>query len=66
MGATVKQFTLSDVYDVSHSKFWKEGGHYGLLRAGVDLTQSLANAPHPITVHFSVAWGIVTSAAWPC
>lgn len=34
------------VYDVSQNNFWKEGGHFGVHRAGVDLTQGLANAPH--------------------
>ena len=35
-----------DVYDVSDSKFWKDGAHMGRHFAGQDLTQAMDNAPH--------------------
>jgi predicted heme/steroid binding protein/uncharacterized membrane protein len=34
------------VYDVTDSKFWKNGVHSGLHSAGIDLTKSIVNAPH--------------------
>lgn len=34
------------VYDVSDSRLWKTGKHPGAHVAGVDLTMSIANAPH--------------------
>ena len=34
------------VYDVSESFLWKGGKHQGLHRAGRDLTEDLAKAPH--------------------
>lgn len=34
------------VYDVTLSKFWKEGSHFKKHFAGSDLTSSMANAPH--------------------
>ena len=34
------------VYDVSESFLWKSGKHQGLHRAGKDLTDELAGAPH--------------------
>jgi len=34
------------VYDVSESFLWKGGNHQGLHRAGKDLTDEIANAPH--------------------
>jgi predicted heme/steroid binding protein len=33
-------------YDVSQSKFWKEGVHFARHRAGEDLTDALDHAPH--------------------
>ncbi|MDD2830335.1 MAG: cytochrome b5 domain-containing protein [Sulfuricurvum sp.] len=35
-----------NVYDVSESKFWKNGIHFKKHYAGFDLTVELANAPH--------------------
>jgi predicted heme/steroid binding protein len=34
------------VYDVSRSFLWQHGGHQVLHRAGHDLTDDLAEAPH--------------------
>jgi predicted heme/steroid binding protein len=34
-----------DVFDVTHSRLWKNGKHYEHW-AGQDLTQELAEAPH--------------------
>jgi len=34
------------VYDVSSSKFWKEGSHFKKHFAGYDLTAQMADAPH--------------------
>ncbi len=34
------------VYDVSGSRLWRTGLHYGLHWAGQDLTKELADAPH--------------------
>ena len=34
------------LYDATDSKWWKDGVHAGKHRAGTDLTQSLADAPH--------------------
>lgn len=34
------------VYDVTLSKFWKEGSHFKKHFAGHDLTAEMANAPH--------------------
>ena len=34
-----------DVYDVSHSRLWREGKHYEHW-AGQDLTNELPDAPH--------------------
>ncbi|MEJ2499686.1 MAG: cytochrome b5 domain-containing protein [Campylobacterales bacterium] len=34
------------VYDVTQSPLWQEGDHEGLHRAGTDLTEMLAGAPH--------------------
>lgn len=34
------------IYDVSQSKFWKEGRHMGKHPAGQDLTEMLKTAPH--------------------
>jgi len=34
------------VYDVTQSALWKEGDHEGMHRAGRDLTEMLAGAPH--------------------
>lgn len=33
------------IYDVSHSRLWREGRHYGQL-AGQDLTDQFHRAPH--------------------
>lgn len=33
------------VYDVTDSKLWAMGEHFG-LQAGIDLTEAMANAPH--------------------
>lgn len=35
-----------DVYDVTSSKFWKEGSHFKKHFAGCNLTSEMANAPH--------------------
>lgn len=35
-----------EVYDVSKSPLWENGNHEGLHTAGLDLTESLLNAPH--------------------
>ncbi len=35
-----------NVYDVSESFLWKAGAHQGGHRAGRDLTNDLARAPH--------------------
>lgn len=34
------------VYDVTLSRLWRSGLHYGLHWAGQDLTAELADAPH--------------------
>lgn len=34
------------IFDVSQSKFWKNGSHFGRHKAGVDLTDMLKQAPH--------------------
>jgi len=34
------------VYDLSESFLWKGGKHQGLHRAGRDLTEEIARAPH--------------------
>jgi predicted heme/steroid binding protein len=34
------------VYDVSRSYHWRGGRHWARHRAGQDLTESLADAPH--------------------
>jgi predicted heme/steroid binding protein len=34
------------VYDVSQSRLWRNGLHYGLHWAGQDLTRELEDAPH--------------------
>jgi len=34
------------IFDVSQSKFWKNGSHFGRHKAGVDLTDILRQAPH--------------------
>lgn len=34
------------VYDVTDSSFWMDGDHLGLHKAGEDLTEQLAEAPH--------------------
>lgn len=34
------------VYDVSDSHLWETGNHIGVHTAGLDLTMSIANAPH--------------------
>ena len=34
------------VYDVSHSFLWQNGKHQAMHSAGVDLTDSLEQAPH--------------------
>ncbi len=34
------------VYDVSSSPYWRSGRHLGAHTAGLDLTMSIANAPH--------------------
>jgi predicted heme/steroid binding protein len=34
------------VYDASHSFFWRNGRHQVRYRAGADLTDALAQAPH--------------------
>lgn len=34
------------VYDVTSSKFWKEGAHFKKHFAGCDLTAAMENAPH--------------------
>ncbi len=36
----------SKIYDVSKSKKWKEGRHFGKHSAGTDLTDALKGAPH--------------------
>jgi len=33
------------IYDVTHSRYWKNGKHYEHF-AGQDLTQELSHAPH--------------------
>jgi predicted heme/steroid binding protein/uncharacterized membrane protein len=38
------------VFDVSNSPFWKKGKHTGVHSAGLDLTESMMNAPHSETV----------------
>ncbi len=43
------------IYDVSDSKLWKEGVHMGRHRAGRDLTEELAEAPHGAEVLDRVA-----------
>ena len=35
-----------DIYDVSDSKFWEEGVHFGKHRAGLDPSDYLEQAPH--------------------
>ena len=35
-----------DIYDVSDSKLWEEGVHFGKHRAGLDLSDYLEQAPH--------------------
>lgn len=35
-----------DIYDVTKSKFWKDGTHLRKHQAGVDLTDALKTAPH--------------------
>jgi len=35
-----------NVYDVTHSRYWKTGMHQDLHYAGLDLTRSLRKAPH--------------------
>ena len=35
-----------NIYDVSESKLWKDGIHMGRHHAGIDLTSSMAGAPH--------------------
>ena len=37
---------MGKVYDVSSSPLWKEGKHVGRHSAGLDLTESMMNAPH--------------------
>ena len=37
------------IYDVSHSRLWKNGKHYEHW-AGQDLTEELADAPHDTKV----------------
>jgi predicted heme/steroid binding protein len=37
------------VYDVTHSRLWREGKHYEHW-AGQDLTEELQDAPHSATV----------------
>jgi predicted heme/steroid binding protein len=34
------------IYDMSSSKFWKNGVHFQRHKAGIDLTEMLKNAPH--------------------
>jgi predicted heme/steroid binding protein len=34
------------LYDATDSKWWKEGTHAGRHRAGTDLTEAMADAPH--------------------
>jgi predicted heme/steroid binding protein len=34
------------IYDVTGSRLWRTGLHYGLHWAGQDLTAELADAPH--------------------
>ncbi len=34
------------IYDVSESFLWQGGKHQALHRAGADLTEALADAPH--------------------
>ena len=34
------------IFDVSKSKFWKKGSHFGRHKAGADLTDMLKQAPH--------------------
>jgi predicted heme/steroid binding protein len=35
-----------EVYDVSNSYHWRHGRHHAMHSAGVDLTDSLRDAPH--------------------
>ncbi|MCP4520666.1 MAG: cytochrome b5 [Cytophagales bacterium] len=37
------------IYDVTKSRFWKNGLHYGLW-AGQDLTEEMKDAPHSTNV----------------
>ena len=36
----------SKIYDVSESRLWKDGVHFGKHKAGEDLTEFLKQAPH--------------------
>lgn len=36
------------LYDVTESKRWKEGNHFGRHQAGADMTEALKGAPHKI------------------
>ncbi|MFT7589122.1 MAG: putative heme/steroid binding protein [Limisphaerales bacterium] len=38
------------IYDVTDSRLWRTGLHYGLHWAGQDLTEELKDAPHSDTV----------------
>jgi predicted heme/steroid binding protein len=45
-GALVLIACKGKVYDVSRSFLWRNGNHQVLHNAGVDLTDSLEQAPH--------------------
>lgn len=38
------------IYDVTNSRLWRDGLHYGLHWAGQDLTEELKDAPHTDSV----------------
>lgn len=38
------------IYDVTGSRLWRSGLHYGLHWAGQDLTEELKDAPHSESV----------------
>lgn len=39
-----------NVYDVTHSRYWRTGMHQNMHYAGLDLTRSLRKAPHQTEV----------------
>lgn len=49
------------VYDVSHSRLWKRGAHVSRHFAGLDLTDSMAGAPHGVDVFakFHIVGGLI-------